>query len=214
MKISAASAALDLAHASQTSPRTSFANRTLENRDAPSEWPQFTTATRGSDGLAARRTVTNPNLPVNGDLGGKLGSVSASATPLVPQHAQAHGHLLSSSRRGSPPSISEGLAANTRSVPATPLGIANNPAALHKSPITPLTSDSHNHNGRVASTQGHLTPHQVNDHALSPGDLQASLSRVHSSGYENGSRGMQSALEESIQVCLVLISVDISSHPT
>ncbi|KAF7344568.1 RNA-binding protein [Mycena sanguinolenta] len=40
-KVSTSSAASDLAHISQTSPRASFATRTLETRNKSSEWPQF-----------------------------------------------------------------------------------------------------------------------------------------------------------------------------
>ncbi|KAJ7596798.1 ARM repeat-containing protein [Mycena floridula] len=183
-KISTSSAALDLAHISQTSPRTPFANRALESRDKPSEWPQFT---KGPDGIGRsdRRTVTNPNLTLN-DNGNKLGTVSASATPLVPQHSQNHVQHAGS-RRSSPPGILEGL--NTRSVPATPLGISS---ALLKTPGTPLSGDPQSLNGRLGQA-----PHQLGD-AVNAGDLQASLSRLPAGQYENGSMGM-SNLDDPLQ---------------
>ncbi|KAJ7336959.1 hypothetical protein DFH08DRAFT_1018172 [Mycena albidolilacea] len=92
------SAALDLAHIYQTSPRASFATRTLETRDKSSKWPQFAGSTH-PDRVALRadrRTVMNPNLtlsaPSNDVRNGKLNTVSASATPHVQQHPQLVSH--------------------------------------------------------------------------------------------------------------------------
>ncbi|KAJ7293868.1 ARM repeat-containing protein [Mycena rebaudengoi] len=186
-KISTSSAALDLAHISQTSPRASFATRTLETRDKSSEWPQFAGSRPPADGHN-RRTVTNPNLtlsaPSNEASGGKLNSVSASATPLVQQHPQlsGHGHAqVPTSRRGSPPSLLESLNATTRSVPATPLGIPNSAVHILKSPGTPLTSDTQALNGRLTASA-----HQVGE----------------TGQYENGSltfNSIQPGLDDSLQ---------------
>ncbi|KAJ7275587.1 armadillo-type protein [Mycena haematopus] len=189
-KISTSSAALDLAHISQTSPRASFATRTLESRDKSSEWPQFAGSTRAPphDGVlrADRRTVTNPNLtlsaPSNDVTSGKLNTVSASATPLGQQHPQLGSHAthaqLPTSRRGSPPGLLESLNATTRSVPATPLGIPNSAVHILKSPGTPHTPETQGLNGRLAS---------VGESAVNAGDLQASLSRLPSGQYDGGS---------------------------
>ncbi|KAJ6569616.1 ARM repeat-containing protein [Mycena capillaripes] len=203
-KISTSSAALDLAHISQTSPRASFATRTLETRDKSSEWPQFAGSSRApapdATLRADRRTVTNPNLtlsaPSNDHAGGKLGTVSASATPLVQQHPQlgTHTHAqLPTSRRGSPPSLLESLNATTRSVPATPLGIANSAVHILKSPGTPHTPETQALNGRLAS---------VGESAVNANDLQASLSRLPSGQYDNGSltfNSIQPGLDDGLQ---------------
>jgi hypothetical protein len=189
-KLSASSAALDLAHMSQTSPRTSFSSRTLESREKSSEWPQFTGPPRVPDGLVSRgdrRTVTNPNMTLSAshDLSSKLGAtVSASATPLI-QQISNHNHVQGlSSRRGSPPGMLEGLSTTTRSVPATPLGVPGNGTShLIKTPGTPHTPDPHGMNGRLTA-QG---THQLSDSAVNAGDLQASLSRLPAGQFENGS---------------------------
>ncbi|TFK76682.1 ARM repeat-containing protein [Pluteus cervinus] len=176
-RISTSSAALDLAHISQTSPRAHFANRALDPRDKPSEWPQFS-APRGPDGLSSRserRTVTNPSIALSSVVdelnGTKLGA-TISASPLLQQHSQGQQPL---SRRGSPPSFLDNLGATTRSVPATPLGIPNSASQLLKTPGTPLDASVANR----LSAQGFPLNDGVN------GDLQASLSRLPSQ-YENG----------------------------
>ncbi|KAJ7922963.1 ARM repeat-containing protein [Mycena leptocephala] len=204
-KISTSSAALDLAHISQTSPRASFATRTLETRDKSSEWPQFAGSSRAPapDGArlgSDRRTVTNPNLtlsaPSNDLSGGKLNTVSASATPLVQQHPQLGNHThaqLPTSRRSSPPSLLESLNATTRSVPATPMGIPNSVVHILKSPGTPHTPETQALNGRLAS---------VGESAVNANDLQASLSRLPSGQYDNGSltfNSIQPGLDDTLQ---------------
>ncbi|KAF9017168.1 hypothetical protein BDZ89DRAFT_385880 [Hymenopellis radicata] len=167
---------------------------TTDSREKHSEWPQFH-GSRGPDGLASRtdrRTVTNPNLNLSGaavDLNGKLaGTVSASSTPL---HPQGHLHVRPpSSRRGSPPSILESLNGTTRSVPATPLGISNNP--LLKTPGTPLSE---------APMNGRLS-HQLGDNNISPSDLQASLSRISSGQYDGSGlsyHSSQGGLDDAMQ---------------
>ncbi|KAJ6451800.1 hypothetical protein C8R45DRAFT_1113394 [Mycena sanguinolenta] len=168
-KVSTSSAALDLVHISQTSPRASFATRTLETRDKSSEWPQFAGSgwAPAHDGVlrADRRTMTNPNL-----------TVPLRPTTLHPQlgsHAQ-----LPTSRRGSPPSLLESLNSTTRSVPATPLGIPNSAVHILKSPDTPHTPETQGLNGRLAS---------VGESAVNAGDVQASLSRLLSGQYDGGS---------------------------
>jgi hypothetical protein len=145
MKNSTSSAALDLAHISQTSPRSSF-SRAADSREKASEWPQYTGPPRGADGLASRsserRTVTNPTLSLNDINNNKISHpVSGTTTPLVQQHSPLHG-TLPTSRRGSPNSLLESLSATTRSVPATPLGLSSTTAHLLKTPGTPLGSQS------------------------------------------------------------------------
>src|ERR1700729_3787900 len=132
--MSASSAALDLAHLSQTSPRSSFSGRTLDSREKSSEWPQFRANPRVPEGATfrtERRTVTTPTLTLSSTLDklstvNKLsGTVSASATPHTTQHPQGLPHPGSShtplSRRGSPSGALDSLSVATRSVPATPL---------------------------------------------------------------------------------------------
>ncbi|KAG6837202.1 hypothetical protein H0H93_013070 [Arthromyces matolae] len=178
-KVSTASAALDLAHISQTSPRSHF--RALEAREkASSEWPQFIGGPRGSDGLnsrAERRNVTNPNLTLSvpsDDVTAKLGhTVSGSATPLIQQLSQGSNQ----SRRGSPPSLLDNISNSARSVPGTPLGVHGNP--LLKSQGSPNTTDAHLLNTRLP------THHQLSETSGSPSDLQASISRLTQPPYEN-----------------------------
>jgi len=174
------SAALDLAHASQTSPRTQFTNRAPDGREQSSEWPQFTgIPTRSSEGVPRtdRRNVTNPNINLNlaseeAQAMAAMANMLASTSPLSHQLSQGSPHLGPQSRRGSPPTSShlDGLA--SRSVPATPLGLASGAGVLLKTPGsgTPLTGDV---NGRLG------TP---NTQTLGDAsELTASLSRVPSS---------------------------------
>jgi hypothetical protein len=182
-KVTTSSAALDLAHISQTSPRSHF--RALDSREKSSEWPQFTGVPRGPDGLASRsdrRTVTNPSLTLSASPDDR--PVPATATPLLQQHSQGHNHGQAvSSRRGSPPNLHENLTVTTRSVPATPLsGVPGNPSHL-KTPATPHTPDTHALSSRVSSQSSH----QVNDNTVNAAELQASLSRISPSQYEDGS---------------------------
>lgn len=218
LQLSTSSAALDLAHLSQASSRTSFSGRAVDTREKSSEWPQFTGATRGPDGVTSRsdrRTVTNPNLTVSsasGDLSvmGKLGgSVSASSTPHIQQQPQGispQAHLQgSSSRRSSPPVTLDGLSATTRSVPATPLGPSTAGVShLIKRDGTPHTPDPQGLSGRITS-QG---SHTLADNAVSASDLQASLSRLPPGQYENGSltfSSIQAGLDDSLQVRFFLM---------
>ncbi|KAL0576379.1 hypothetical protein V5O48_005600 [Marasmius crinis-equi] len=191
IQVSTSSAALDLANISQRSPHGSYAGSPLEPREKTSEWP----FNRGPDGLASRserRSVTNPSLNLNDIHGGKLpGTVSASSTPLVPQHPQGHQHIPApSSRRGSPPNLLDGLSATTRSVPATPLGMPANPSHLLKTPGTPLT-ESQLLNGRLSVSHG------LGENSVNAADLQASLSRLGPNTYENGSLGYTGGLDDA-----------------
>ncbi|KAF7310460.1 RNA-binding protein [Mycena chlorophos] len=185
-QVSTSSAALDLAHISQTSPHNSFASRTLETRDKSSEWPQFPgRPAPGSD----RRAATNPNLTLAADAAAaKLGTVSASATPLNQSHSQLGNHAPSS-RRGSPPSLLESLNGTTRSVPATPLGLSNSAVHILKSPGTPHTPETQALAARLSS---------VGESAVNANDLQASLSRLPSGQYENGALNYN-GLDETLQ---------------
>ncbi|KAF9015412.1 ARM repeat-containing protein [Cyathus striatus] len=177
-KISTSSAALDLAHISQTSPRTHFA-RTPEIRDKSSEWPN-NHSLRGD-----RRTVTNPNLTLSApteELTGKShgANVMGGTASLVQQTSQSSNQSLTpGSRRGSPHNFIDSLSAATRSVPTTPLGLSSTTAHLLKTPGTPITPELHGRIGTPASHQGN------NDIAVNSGDLQASLSRVPSSTFDN-----------------------------
>jgi hypothetical protein len=77
----------------------------------------------------------------------------------------------------------ENLAISTRSVPATPLaGIPGNNSHL-KTPVTPHTPETHALSSRVSSQSSH----QLNDNTVNAAELQASLSRISPSQYENGS---------------------------
>ncbi|KAF8060978.1 ARM repeat-containing protein [Lyophyllum atratum] len=200
-KVSTSSAALDLAHISQTSPRSQF--RALESREkSSSEWPQFIGGPRAPDGLGSRsdrRTVTNPNLtlsaPTNDHPTGKHGNtVSASATPLIQQLSQGsnHSHVHTPvSRRGSPPSMLDNMGSATRSVPGTPLGgVPGNPLHI-KSQGSPHTPDTHSMNARLGG-------HQLGDASGSPNDLQSSLSRLNQQSYENGSLTFSSIQHDAL----------------
>lgn len=177
LQISSASAALDLAHVSQTSPRN----------QKSSEWQQYQGNPRGPDGSiprSDRRTVTNPNVTLSApsdDLANTIlgGPSSASAVPLVSQQSQGsvHSHQAPTSRRGSPHSLLDSLSATTRSVPATPLGMPSTTSHLLKTPGTPHTPDLQALNGRIA------TPNHLTDAAIG-NEIQASLSRL-SGSYDN-----------------------------
>ncbi|KAF9072675.1 ARM repeat-containing protein [Rhodocollybia butyracea] len=180
-KVSTSSAALDLAHISQSSN-----NRSLDNREKSSEWPQYARVPEGISSAKERRTVTNPGLSPEVQVG--LGSVSASATPLLSQHPQGISHQPPSPRHGSPLGLLEGMNGTTRSVPATPLGLASN--HILKTPGTPL-GDSQGMNGRLSNQGAHLSE--------AMNEIQASLSRIPSARYENGAlnfNGMQQGLDE------------------
>lgn len=83
-----------------------------------------------------------------------------------------------SSRRGSPGAI-DGLNTATRSVPATPLSIANGGSHLLQTPGTPLTPDGQNLSGRLSS-QGN----QHLDESVKA-DIQPSLSRLPSNQFSD-----------------------------
>ncbi len=192
------SSALDLAHISQTSPRGQFTTRTLDSREKSSEWPQFTGAGRGPEGLLSRtdrRTVTNPNLTISTPTDDRTpGSVSVNVSPHIPQGP-------GSSRRGSPHSLLDGLSSATRSVPATPLGLTSAAAAhLLKTPGTPLTPDPQLLSGRI-STSG---SHSLNDGG---NGLQASLSRLPTDQYDPSSLAfgsLQSASVDDVSAMLFI----------
>lgn len=205
--MSASSAALDLAHLSQTSPRNSFSGRAADSREKSSEWPQFKANPRVLDSAtsrADRRTVTNPTLTLSSALdelstAGKLsGTVSASATPHTSQHPLGLTHPGSShphsSRRGSPSGTLDTLSVSARSVPATPLGSIN--GSNLKTPGTPLTPDTQSFGTRVNS-QGPVQGHET---SVNAGDLQASLS---SGQYDNGSLSFNTIQAGNDQVRLL-----------
>ncbi|KIK70359.1 hypothetical protein GYMLUDRAFT_89399 [Collybiopsis luxurians FD-317 M1] len=184
-KVSTSSAALDLAHISQSAN-----NRSLESKEKSSEWPQFARPDGISSAKSERRAVTNPGLTLaSPEVHANLGSVSASSTPLVAQHPQGVSHQPPSPRHGSPLGLLDGLNGTTRSVPATPLGLSGN--HIMKTPGTPL-GESQGLNGRL-STQG---PH-LND---SISDIQASLSRLPSGRYESNALNFNGIHDESYGV--------------
>jgi hypothetical protein len=175
----------------------------MDSREKSSEWPQFTGASRGTDGIISRDRRPNnlPNLTLPStlnDLSTKLGGTVSVGSP----HTIGQGRLKGpASRRGSPPGGLEPLSVTTRSVPATPLGMPNNLAAhLLKGPGTP---DIQNVNGHLLSSQG---SHGLGDNAVNSGDLQASLSRLPAGQYESSSlafSSVQPGLDDSL---------DVSSH--
>ena len=221
--MSASSTMLDLAHLSQTSPRGSFSGRTMDSREKSSEWPQFNANPRvleGAPSRADRRTVTNSTLTLSSTLeelsasNKPSGTVSASATPHTTQHPQGLTHpgpaRTPSSRRGSPSGTLDNLSVATRSVPVTPLGGVNGTTAhLLKTPGTHHTPDTQGFGTRVNS-QG---PPQTHENPVNAGDLQASLSRLPSGQYENGSlsfNSIQGGHDDSLQVN-THISLGVSS---
>lgn len=204
---------MDLAHLSQTSPRTQFTSRVLEQREKSSEWPQFNGNPRAPEGSAPRadrRTVTNPNLTLSApseDIASKIlgGAVSASSTPLIQQQSQGPSHAHNqgpSSRRGSPHSLLDSLSATTRSVPATPLGISGTTSHMLKTPGTPHTPDMQVMNGRIATPNSQ----QLGENSVNATDLQASLSRL-PAGYDNTSltfNSIQSTGRDDVRSFLIL----------
>jgi hypothetical protein len=160
-----------------------------------SEWPQFESA-RGPDGLparTARRVATNP--PIGG-LGDKVnGTASATATPLLQQPI--------GSRRGSPlpmpmpiPDTLAQMAAAARSVPGTPLGGLPNSVAAHlmrSGAATPLSNEI-----GVGSRLGS----QLNESPVNAHDLQASLTRLGNTQYDNNPLTFNSIRSSLDDVCI------------
>jgi hypothetical protein len=94
----------------------------------------------------------------------------------------------------------DNLSVTTRSVPATPLsGVNGTTTHLLKTPGTPHAPDTQGFGTRVNS-QG---PVQAHENPVNAGDLQASLSRLPSGQYENGSlpfNSVQAGNDDSLQV--------------
>lgn len=153
-------------------------NRAHESREKSSEWPQFTSASRGADGVTSRndrRTVTTPQIGALhsaglGDLQSKLnGTMSASGTPLLQSHTPGV------SRRSSPLG---GGAGNLR------------PDLLVKTPGTPQSSSD------VQSLSSRLAAQGLG----SDNDLSASLSRISPSQYDSPiTFGSSNSLDEQLQ---------------
>ncbi|KAJ8580278.1 ARM repeat-containing protein [Rhizopogon salebrosus TDB-379] len=177
-RITTSSAALDLAHRSQTSPRNSFSGR----GDKHSEWPQFSSNPRVPDGLSSRndrRTVTGPTLTLTSSPVNSSNRVGGVSTPHAGQHSQASlgSGQAPVSRRGSP------AMSTTRSVPATPLSMGNGGSGhLLQTPGTPLTPDSQALSGRLSSQGSYAL---VEDSGKS--EIQPSLSRMSSGQFDGGS---------------------------
>lgn len=152
-KLSASSAALDLAPLSQ-----SLIQRGIHSTvGKSSEWPQFSSSLRGSDALVVaarpeqRRNVTTPSGPL-ASLGPAFheapsSKITSSVTSTSSNHVQHHSN---DSRRGSPHGVSETLSSlssitTTRSVPATPIGpvpVRPDIPNLVKTPGTPGTNST------------------------------------------------------------------------
>lgn len=131
--------------------------------------------------------MTNPNLTLStpsDDFSVKplSGNASASSTPLVVEPPQLSQIPVSLSRRGSPPGLLDSLSTTTRSVPTTPLGLPTTTAHLLKAG-GPLTPDLQSFNARIGTPGSQ----QLGDGISGTGDLQASLSRLSSASFENGS---------------------------
>ncbi|EJD55254.1 ARM repeat-containing protein [Auricularia subglabra TFB-10046 SS5] len=188
-RLSASSAALDLAPLSGTPPRNSYLGRANENNAGKSsEWPQF--PGRTPEGYPARpekhRTATTPvGLGTLNTASKMIGALSASATPNMAQISP------DVSRRSSPPGLSDGLSITTaRSVPATPLtGLPNgrpDVSNLIKTPGTPL---AHGTGASDLASQYGATG-QISDRNFSANDLTATLSRLgNSSPYDAAGYG-------------------------
>ncbi|KAH8834850.1 ARM repeat-containing protein [Flagelloscypha sp. PMI_526] len=172
-KFSASSAALDLAHGSQTSPRSSFAR--AHGHKESSEWPQFTGAPRAPEPLSRagnRRSINGHELALAAS--GLGGLPTSASTPLLGQHGSPNLLGLPSSRRNSPPGFMDALA---RSVPATPLGLVN---SVLKTPGTPLSPEVQALGSRISSSSSIPS----SEGSQGPLDIQASLSRQPSSHYD------------------------------
>jgi hypothetical protein len=97
----------------------------------------------------------------------------------------------------------DNISITTRSVPATPLGGINGATTHLKTPGTPRTPDT-GFGPRISSQ----APSQGHENPVNAGDLQASLSRLPSGQYENGSfKSIQGGHEDSLQVCGYLVFV-------
>ncbi|KAG8801611.1 hypothetical protein FRC17_006603, partial [Serendipita sp. 399] len=138
-KLSASSAALDLAPLSQTPPRPNYMGRHMDVQKS-SEWPSFQARPENPNRLSRTFGQANPTLAAPSDLGGKL--TSGSPAPGIQSHSPVP------SRRSSPRGlVSEGVLnnMNTRSVPATPLGAVplnstamNSSQGIGQKPLTPV----------------------------------------------------------------------------
>ncbi|KAI0035236.1 armadillo-type protein [Vararia minispora EC-137] len=184
-KLQTSSAALDLAQAPAGS-RNSYggpAPRSAEAREKASEWPQFIGSSPRPDSLATRgerRTSANPVLNLGDLSSAKLGTVSASATPQIPQLTPSVAHLHApGSRRGSPASFGD-LSVTTRSVPATPLGagVAIPASLMAKGPVTPISPAEAN-----PLTNARLSSSHLSDSPLAT-ELPTSLSRAPSAQFD------------------------------
>ncbi len=161
-----------------------------------------------------RRTVTNPNLTLStpsDDFSVRPfgGNGSASSTPLVVEPPQFSQIPVSLSRRGSPPGLLDSLSTTTRSVPTTPLGIPTTTAHLLKTG-GPLTPDLQSLSARIGTPNSQ----QLGDSIPNANDIQASLSRLPSSPFENsGSLNYSNAHSSPDDVCFLSLPLVLSeSH--
>ncbi|KAG8682475.1 hypothetical protein FRC09_016737, partial [Ceratobasidium sp. 395] len=116
-KLSASSAALDLAPLSQTPPRGPGPNGRLDPALKSSEWPQFAAAPRTSDGgpQPRLRNVTNP-----GPIGGSRPSSGMGRNSSSPTGIQEGGVMVNPS---------------AKSVPATPMSARQSVGSLSGKPV-------------------------------------------------------------------------------
>ncbi|CCA66738.1 related to Drosophila pumilio protein and Mpt5p protein [Serendipita indica DSM 11827] len=114
-KLSASSAALDLAPLAQTPPRPTYMSRHMEAQKS-SEWPSFSSRPENANRLSRGYSQAAVTLNAPLELGGQL--TSASPAPIGQSHSPVP------SRRSSPRAFgSEGVIGG-RSVPVTPLNTA------------------------------------------------------------------------------------------
>ncbi|KAF8130608.1 ARM repeat-containing protein [Boletus edulis] len=169
---------------------------TLDDDKFASYANKFIGNPRASDGMSSRterRTVTNPTMTLTSsmDLGGKLAGVHSQLT--------LGSSGPPSSRRGSP---LDNLSNAMRSVPATPLSMANGSSNhLLPTPGTPLTPDGQNLSGRLSS-QGN---HHLEDAAKA--DVQPSLSRLPSSQFSDSGLSFSSPMQQYSVDSMVLATV-------
>lgn len=111
-KLSASSAALDLAPLSQTPPRGPGPNARIDPALKSSEWPQFSGAPRANDAIAQPRirNATNP-----GPIGGSRPSSGMGRNSSSPTGIQENGAMIN---------------ASAKSVPATPMSARQSVGSL------------------------------------------------------------------------------------
>lgn len=202
--MSTSSAALDLAHRSQTSPHGSFSGRSGEIRDASSEWPQYNGPPRSTDLNTRRNMMSVPPFDENSH-GKQINTISASTVPAMqhPQGIHQGSPLTSTSRRGTPPVVLDALnGSSARSVPGTPLGFINGATShLNKNPGTPHSPENTTFGPRVTPLTGQT--HKLADNVGAVSDVHGSLSRQSGGQYDGSAlsfNSIQTGLHDPLQV--------------